>query len=242
MQLMTHVVVGYPSLRATEKIIDALARAGSDKIELQIPFSEPVADGPVIANANQTALTQGINAKKCLSFAKKMTKQYPTVQFYFMSYLNPILRYGLSKFCRDSASAGIRGFIVPDLPVEEADKLLTELKKNKLNLIFVLAPNTTVVRMKKITAKAKDFLYCAARLGVTGKQTSFTADLKKFLTRVKKYTRLPLAVGFGIEQPADITAVRKAGGQIAVVGSAILRTHQKSGVKAVAKLVRKLKY
>ncbi len=238
---MTHVVVGYPTLRETERIVSALAEAGSDFIELQIPFSDPVADGPVIAAANDVALKNGITAKTALAFASRMIKKHPEVQFYLMSYLNPILVAGSQQFFNTAARAGMRGFIIPDLPVEESALLAQLARKNKLNLIAVLAPNTTAARIKKITAKATGFVYCVARLGVTGKNTAFSAELKRFLACVRKQTKLPLAVGFGVKSGADIKAIEKAGGQIAVVGSALIRAHAKGGAEAVGKLAISLK-
>jgi tryptophan synthase alpha chain len=241
MQLMTHVIVGYPNLRETERIVAALAAGGSDLIELQIPFSDPVADGPTIAAANDIALKNGLNAKKSLTFAAKMVKKHPQVQFYFMSYLNPVLAAGGQDFFRAARRAGICGFIIPDLPVDEFPYLHAAAEKYDLNLIAVLAPNTASDRIKKIVASRQGFVYCPARLGVTGKQTAFSVELKKFLARVRKYTKLPLAVGFGVEKPTDIQSIQKAGGQIAVVGSALIRTYTKGGVKAAERLVRSLK-
>lgn len=234
---MTHVVVGYPTLALCEQIVDVLAKNGSEFIELQIPFSDPVADGPTIAAANDVALRNGVGIEEALSFAEKVAQKHPHTQFYFMSYLNPILAAGGAKFFARAAAAGIRGFIIPDLPIEEAHELLQAAKKYDLNIIFVVAPNTSPTRLKLITGKARGFLYCVARLGVTGKTTQFSADLKTFLTRVKKLTHLPLAVGFGVANTTDITAIQKAGGDIVVIGSAIIRAHQQDGVTGVTQLI-----
>lgn len=240
MRLMTHVVVGYPTLALCEQVVDVLAKSGSEFIELQIPFSDPVADGPTIAAANDVALRNGVTIEEALSFAEKVARKHPHTQFYFMSYLNPILAAGGAKFFARAAAAGIRGFIIPDLPIEEANELLQAAKKYDLNIIFVVAPNTSPTRLRLITSKAQGFLYCVARLGVTGKTTQFSADLKTFLTRVKKLTRLPLAVGFGVANMADATAIQKAGGDVVVIGSAIIRAHQEKGVDGVTTLIKSL--
>ena len=240
-KLMTHVVVGYPNLTETERIVDALAKNGSDIIELQIPFSDPSADGPAIAQANDVGIKNKITPQTCLAFAKKITKKFPQVDFYFMSYLNPIFHFGIKKFTKEAKEAGIKGFIVPELPVEESTEFLANCKKNKLNFIFVIAPNTSPERLKKITRKASGFIYCVARLGTTGSKTSFGGELKKYLARVKKLTKLPLAVGFGVSEKRDVQAIQKAGGDIAVVGSAIIRAHKKGKSPAVARLVKSLR-
>ncbi|MFH1375307.1 MAG: tryptophan synthase subunit alpha [Patescibacteria group bacterium] len=239
MKLMTHVVVGYPNLRETERIVAALAQH-SDIIELQIPFSDPVADGPVIMEANDVAVQGGITPDKCLAFAKKITKKHPETKFYFMSYFNPIYRAGIAQFVKAAARNGIKGFIVPDLPVEEAQEFLKECRRNKLNFVFVVAPNTSKERLKKIVRQARGLIYCVARLGVTGKQSSFGVELKKFLKRIKKLSGLPLAVGFGIMKKADLAAIRSSGGDIAVIGSEIIRQHKKGGAAKVEKFIKSL--
>lgn len=236
MKLMTHTVVGFPSLAASSEIIDALA-AKSSIIELQIPFSDPTADGPVIAAANETARKAGIDTHIALDFAEKVTAKYPQVDFYFMSYFNPILHYGIADFVEASEKAGIRGFIIPDLPLEEAGEMLAECKKHGLNFVFVIAPNTPSPRIKQIAVASGGLLYCVARLGVTGSKTSFGSELKTFILRVKKQTKLPLAVGFGVSEKADVEAIENAGGEFAVVGSAILRAYEKGGKEAVIELV-----
>lgn len=240
MKLMTHVVVGYPNLRETERIVDALAPY-SEIIELQIPFSDPVADGPTIMEANDLAVQGGITPDKCLAFAKKVSKKHPKTKFYFMSYFNPIYRAGIASFTKAAAKNGIKGFIVPDLPVEETQEFLKECRRNKLEHVFVVAPNTSSQRLKEITAKARGLIYCVARLGVTGKQSSFGTELKKFLSHVKRLSKLPLAVGFGITKSSDLAAIRAAGGDIAVIGSEIIRQYRAGGIKRVERFMKKLR-
>jgi tryptophan synthase alpha chain len=237
---MTHVVLGYPTLPLCEKLVDILA-SKSDFIELQIPFSDPIADGPTIAGANYQALTQKITLEKCLVFAKKVARKHSQAAFYFMSYYNPIFRYGSTRFIKAAKAAGIRGFIVPDLPLEEAGDFLQACRKEKLNFIFVLAPNTAPERLKNISKNATGFLYCVARLGVTGKKTKISTDLKKFINQVRKHTRLPLAVGFGIQNRQDLEKIKATGADIAVVGSAIIKSYEKNGLSGVQHLITGLK-
>ncbi len=241
MKLATHTVVGFPDLETSEKIVSLLAE-NSEIVELQIPFSDPVADGPVIAAANYRAVENGITPQICLSFVKKVSRKFPQTKFYLMSYFNPIFRFGISKFAKKAAEAGACGFIIPDLPTEEATEILAECKKNGLEFIFVVAPNTTNERLKKIgkVAGEQGWIYCVARLGVTGGQTAFNADLKKFLSRVRHFMKLPLAVGFGVSKKSDILAIQKAGGNIAVVGSAIIRKYKKGGIKVVKQFMKEL--
>lgn len=239
MKLMTHTVVGFPSLTASSEIIAALA-AKSSIIELQIPFSDPTADGPVIAAANEAARKAGIDSHIALDFAAKVTAEYPQVDFYFMSYYNPILHFGVADFVEASAKAGVKGFIIPDLPLEEAGEILAECKKHGLNFVFVIAPNTPSPRIKEIAAASSGLLYCVARLGVTGNKTAFGSELKTFISRVKKQTKLPLAVGFGVSEKADVKAIENAGGDFVVVGSAILRAYERGGKEAVSILVSNL--
>lgn len=237
---MTHVVAGYPTLSETERILHALATGGSQMIEIQIPFSDPVADGPTIAAANDVALSGGTRVADVLALAKKCKAMHPDVALYAMSYLNPILAAGGVDFFKKAAAAGLSGFIIPDLPVEEAAVFLTAAKKYRLNLIFVVAPNTSDARLRLIAQHASGFVYVVARLGVTGKSTTFSTELKQLLTRVRRQTKLPLAVGFGVATTDDVRAIAQAGGDIAVVGSALIRTHEKTGVTGVEKLVRAL--
>lgn len=240
MQLMAHVVIGYPTLRETERIVGALVRGGAAKIELQIPFSDPVADGPVIAAANDLALKNGLTQQQCLTFAQKITRGFPQIEFYFMSYYNPILAFGLEKFVSETAKVGLNGFIIPDLPFEESAKFSKVCRELGLDFIPIVAPNTPPIRLRKIVVSHYGFVYCASRLGVTGRPTAFDLKLKKFLTRVQKFTTCPLAIGFGVSRHSDVAAIQKAGGSIAVVGSAIIRVHEKGGVSAVERLVKNL--
>jgi len=227
-KLMTHVVIGYPSLKETEAIVLAMAKAGVDYIELQMPFSDPLADGPVIMQANQVAIKNKIGMQDNLSLMKKLSQKV-TIPLLFMGYYNTIFKYGVSKFCREAKQAGAYGLIIPDMPLEEEkyEKFYAACKKNNLVNIFVVSPATTDDRLKKINKYAKGFIYCMARYGITGTNNSLDKKLNSYLKRVKKYIKLPLGVGFGISKPEHIKALKNKA-NIAIIGSAIIKIINKS--------------
>jgi tryptophan synthase alpha chain len=237
--LMSHIVVGYPSLAASMEIVDAMVGAGVDLMELQIPFSEPMADGPVILAANQKALAQGITVEQCFEFAKTVAAKHP-IPFLFMSYYNVLFRAGVAKFAGAMKSVGLTGAIVPDLPPEEAGDYLSAMAAAEVEPIFIYAPTTSDERLREIAKHARGFIYCVARKGVTGKHTSFSAELENYLARCRAATRLPLAVGFGVQDAADVGFLRGKV-DIAVVGSATLKLVEEKGVGAVGAFVRNLR-
>jgi tryptophan synthase alpha chain len=237
--LMTHIVVGYPSLAASFDIVDAMVEAGVDLMELQIPFSEPMADGPVILAANQKALAQGITVERCFAFASEVARKHP-IPFLFMSYYNLLFRAGLVKFAQSMKAAGLTGAIVPDLPPEEGAEYLAAMDSAGLDPIFIYAPTTSEDRLRAIAKSARGFVYCVARKGVTGKHTSFSAELEAYLARCRAATTLPLAVGFGVQDASDVAFLRGKV-DIAVVGSATLRLVDEKGTAAVAPFIRGLR-
>jgi tryptophan synthase alpha chain len=237
--LMTHIVVGYPSLTASMEIVDAMVEAGVDLMELQIPFSEPMADGPVILAANQKALAQKITVDHCFEFAATVARKHP-IPFLFMSYYNVLFRAGLPAFTKRMKSAGLAGAIVPDLPPEEAPEYLAAMASQGLDPIFIYAPTTSDERLRTISESARGFVYCVARKGVTGKHTSFSAELESYLARCRAATKLPLAVGFGVQDASDVAFLRGKV-DIAVVGSATLRLVDEKGTGAVAPFIRSLR-
>jgi tryptophan synthase alpha chain len=237
--LMTHIVVGYPSFEASLEIVDAMVAAGVDLMELQIPFSEPMADGPVILAANQKALAAGSTVDKCFAFAAEVAKRHP-IPFLFMSYYNVLFRAGVPAFVARMKSAGLTGAIVPDLPPEEAGEYLVAMERAGLDPIFIFSPNSPVERMRDIAAKARGFVYCVARKGVTGAQTAFSDELDAYLGRCRSATKLPLALGFGVQDAADVSFLRGKV-DIAVVGSATLRVIDVNGVSAVGDFIRTLR-
>jgi tryptophan synthase alpha chain len=237
--LMTHIVIGYPSFATSLRIVDAMVEAGVDLMELQIPFSEPMADGPVILAANQKALAQGSTVERCLDFAATATRRHG-IPFLFMSYYNVLFKAGVAGFVERMKTAGLSGAIVPDLPPEEAGAYLPAMGRAGLDPIFIFSPSTSDERMRTIASQGQGFIYCVARKGVTGLQTTFSADLDAYLARCRAATKLPLAVGFGVQDAADVDFLRGKV-DIAVVGSATLRLIDGKGVDAVGDFIRGLR-
>lgn len=236
--LMTHIVIGYPSLAASLEIVDAMVESGVDVMELQIPFSEPIADGPVILRANQTSLTNGTRVDDCLRFAETVTRKH-AIPFLFMSYYNTLFVRGVRRFVEQMQSAGVRGAIVPDLPPEEGAEYLGAMQGCSLDPIFIFSPNTPESRLREIAAVAKGFVYCVARKGVTGKDTEFSSDLSVYLARCRQATDLPLALGFGVRSREDLGYLRGRT-DMAVVGSETLRIVDSVGIGAVAPFISQL--
>ena len=237
--LMTHIVLGYPTFDDAFRIIEAMVNAGVDLMELQIPFSEPIADGPVILRANQKALSNGATVKKCMEFAKKAVKFFD-IPFLFMSYYNILFKYGVDRFAGDMAENGLKGAIVPDLPPEEGRDYLGAMEKHRLSPIFIFSPTTSEERMKYLDSFGKGFIYCVARKGVTGIATDFSSQLGKYLSRCRKATRLPLALGFGVKEKKDIDFL-KGKADVAVIGSETIRRVDQGGVAAVKAFIEGLR-
>lgn len=237
--LMTHIVIGYPSIEESLRFVDSMVEAGVDLMELQLPFSEPIADGPVIAGANHAALNAGVTVDQCFSFAQRVASKHP-IPFLFMSYYNLMFRRGTNQFVHRMAEIGLVGSIVPDLPLEEADEYLQACKDNALAPVFIYSPRTPLDRMVKIAEVAQGFIYCVARSGVTGQQTQFDQDLVSYVARCRTATELPLALGFGVRERKDV-AYLEGKVDIAVVGSETLRIIDQQGVDAVGGFIRSLR-
>ncbi len=237
--LMTHIVLGHPHFDTSLRLVESMVHAGVDLIELQIPFSEPMADGPVILRANQEALNAGSTVERCFDVASEVARRFD-VPFLFMTYYNVLFRRGVSQFVARTQAAGLRGAIVPDLPPEEGGEYLAAMKEAALDPIFIYSPNTTDVRLKVIAQYASGFVYCVARKGVTGSQTAFSTDLSAYLERARAATSLPLAVGFGVKEPQDVDFLRGKA-DIAVVGSETLRVLERGGLAAVGPFLSSLR-
>lgn len=237
--LMTHIVLGYPDFSASRDIVAAMVAAGVDLMELQIPFSEPMADGPVILKANQEALSSGARVQACIEFAADVVKAHG-IPFLFMTYYNILYKYGIDDFAAAMAEAGVRGAIVPDLPPEEGADYLDAMKRHGLSPIFIYAPTTPDPRMALIDRHADGFVYCVARKGVTGKDTQFSESLGGYLQRCRRATRLPLALGFGVREKADVDFLRGKV-DIAVIGTQTIRLVNDAGIGAVAPFIRSLR-
>lgn len=237
--LMTHIVIGYPSFEDSYRIVEAMVEEGVDLMELQIPFSEPIADGPVILHANQMSLAGGATVEKCLELARRVAETFP-IPFLFMSYYNIPFKLGVDRFADAMAERGLRGAIVPDLPPEEGRDYLLAMRKRDLAPIFIFAPTTTDHRMQTISSCAKGFIYCVARKGVTGLDTSFGEQFDQYLSRCRAATSLPLAVGFGVKDRMDVDFLRGRA-DIAVIGTQTIRLMDEEGTGAVRRFIRGLR-
>jgi tryptophan synthase alpha chain len=239
--LVAYVTCGDPDLATTREIVLAALDAGAGIIELGVPFSDPLADGPVIQRASERALRQGTTLEKVLRLSGEIRRRSQAGLIIF-SYLNPILQMGLRRFCDIAEEAGVDGALVTDLPVEEAGEYLREMRMRRLSAIFLAAPTSTDQRLQKIAKASSGFLYAVARTGVTGARQQLPDDARKLVARLRKFSPLPLAVGFGISTPEQFAAVGEFA-QGAVVGSAIVQViEQNPGQEpeAVAEFVSKL--
>ena len=236
--LMTHIVLGYPSFEDCYKIIAEMVEAGVDLMELQIPFSEPMADGPVILRANQSALERGATVQACLEFSERVAGDFD-IPFLIMSYYNILFNYGINDFVRSMAERNLKGAIIPDLPPEEGGEYLNAMQNHGLSPIFIFSPTTSFERMRYLSELAGSFVYCVARKGVTGKQTNFSGELAEYLSRCRKATPLPLALGFGVKEKADIDYL-KGKADIAVIGTQTIRIMDKEGIGPVGDFIQSL--
>ena len=225
--LVVYLTAGDPSLEATRAIALEAIDAGADVIELGVPFSDPLADGPVIQRASERALARGTRLTDVLALAREVRATRPAVGLMIFSYFNPIIRYGLSRFVDDAAAAGVDGVLVTDLIVEEAGEYLAEMQRAGLAPIFLAAPTSPDERLEAIASCSKGFVYAISRVGVTGKQQSMTADAAALVARIRRWSRLPVAVGFGISS-AEHVAQAAEFADAAVIGSAIVELIERS--------------
>ena len=239
--LIAYVTCGDPDLATTREVILAAIDAGASVIELGVPFSDPLADGPVIQRASERALKHGTSLQNVLTLASEIREHSQSVGLVIFSYLNPIMRMGLAKFCHVARAAGVDGTLITDLPVEEASEYLREARKNQLATIFLAAPTSPDERLKLIAQVSSGFIYAISRTGVTGARpilggdgasprsrgiappphTQMTGEARSLVKRIRRFTKLPIAVGFGISTPEQFAAVGKFA-EAAVVGSAIV--------------------
>ncbi|HZB89305.1 MAG TPA: tryptophan synthase subunit alpha [Terracidiphilus sp.] len=242
--LVVYLTAGDPSLEATRSIALEAIDAGADVIELGVPFSDPLADGPVIQRASERAVSKGTRLKDVLALAAEIRAARPAAGLVIFSYFNPILRYGLRKFADDAAAAGADGVLVTDIIVEEAGEYLAEMARVNLAPIFLAAPTSPDDRLQAIAAHSKGFVYAISRTGITGKQQSMTADAASLVARIRRWTSLPVAVGFGISNAEHVAQVAEFA-DAAVIGSAIVELIEKSTPEAapgaVARFIRGLR-
>jgi tryptophan synthase alpha chain len=242
--LVIYLTAGDPSLDATREIAIAAIDAGADVIELGVPFSDPVADGPIIQRASERALAVGVTLADVLALAKEIRTARPNAGLILFSYLNPILRYGLANFADAAAAAGADGALVTDLIVEEAADYLAEMKRTKLAPVFLAAPTSPDERLKAIAEHSQGFVYAISRTGITGKQSTLAADASTLVDRIRRWTKLPVAVGFGVSNAEHVAEVGRFA-DAAVIGSAIVelisRSTPEQAPGAVARFIKGLR-
>ncbi|MBF0283728.1 MAG: tryptophan synthase subunit alpha [Magnetococcales bacterium] len=238
--LMSHLVMGYPSLEENARVIDAMAAAGVELMELQIPFSEPSADGPVIARANQQALDGGFKVDQGMAFAAEMIRRHPGVKFLLMTYYNIVFARGEERFLRQTAALGAAGVIVPDLPLQYAAPALDLCRELGLSWVQLMTPTSRDERLAEVGRAADGLVYCVARRGVTGQQSRFGEELREFIGRCRQATDQPLAVGFGVKRREDVAILAELA-EIAVVGTAAIEVHLKEGAAGVERFFRGLR-
>jgi tryptophan synthase alpha chain len=219
--LMPYLTIGFPQRDSTLQLVPALEAAGADMLELGIPFSDPLADGATIQRASQQALDNGVHLAFCLETVARLRQHGVRIPLLLMGYYNPILSYGMDRACTDLATAGGDGWIVPDLPPEEAGPLRQQATAHGLDLIMFVAPTTPDERIAHIVQMASGFVYCVSLTGVTGSRRDLSTGLKPFLSRVRQHTDLPLVVGFGISTAEHVAQVAPIADG-AIVGSALI--------------------
>jgi len=220
--LIPYVTLGYPTPERSLELADTAIAAGADILELGIPFSDPLADGRAIQMATQAALEQGTTLRVCLELAARLRAHRPQTPLLFMGYLNPILAFGESAFCRGCADAGVDGLIVPDLPPEEGDRLESLCRHEGIALVYLIAPNTPSDRIRAICERSQGYVYLVSVTGTTGARECLPSRLAETVESVRRLAHLPIAVGFGISTPEQAAAVARLADGV-IVGSAVVR-------------------
>ncbi len=237
---MPYHAMGYPDRATTLEVILALSAAGADLFEIGIPHSDPLADGPTIQTATYRALTQGTTVADCLAMMQELRAAGVIQPFCVMSYINPLMAYGIQRFVDDAAAAGADGLIVPDLPPEEAEEIESACRAAGLATVYLLAPTSTEERIKLAARRSTGFIYLVSVTGITGARSELPPNLAGFVQRVRKHTDLPLAVGFGIGTGAQAAAVAAIADGV-IVGSALVKAAgSEKGVEAVRSLAEEL--
>jgi tryptophan synthase alpha chain len=219
--LIPYITVGYPTIETTLKAVPLFASTGCDIIELGIPFSDPLADGATIQRASYEALRRGVTPKVCLEIAQELRRQVE-IPLVFMTYYNPVLKFGPEQFCSECAEVGIDGLIIPDLPPEEGKELEKSTKRHGLDLVYLLSPASTEKRIKLVTSRSSGFIYLVSLTGVTGARDKLPEELESFVGSVRERTEKPLCVGFGVSTPDQARRVAKVADGV-IVGSRIIQ-------------------
>lgn len=216
-----YIMAGDPSLERTKDVVLMFEECGADIVELGVPFTDPLADGPTIQRASERALEAGVTLKKVIGFVKDLRKstQIPIV---LMTYYNPVFKYGEENFVKDVKDAGVDGIIIPDLPPDEAASFIAPSRKAAFDTIFLLAPTSTPDRIKKVAKESRGFIYYVSITGITGSRLLLNGSMETLISEIRKYTNKPIAVGFGVSTPEEASAVSKAADGV-IVGSAIVK-------------------
>ena len=228
--LVVYLTIGDPDLATSKRIALAAIDAGADVLELGVPFSDPLADGPVIQRASERAVHNGTRLEDVLALASALRKERPPVGLVIFSYLNPILRLGLERFAAAAENAGVDAVLATDLIAEESEEYRAVLRKHRLQPIFLAAPTSSDHRLARIAEVSEGFIYAISRVGITGTQQQVASDARELVTRLRRYTKLPIALGFGISNAAHVAVVAEYA-DAAVVGSAIVALIEQSSVE-----------
>lgn len=234
--IVAYLTAGDPDLATTKSIALAAIDAGADVIELGVPFSDPLADGPVIQRASERAVAKGTRLTDVLGLAKELRTERPACGLVIFSYLNPVVRLGMEKFCAAAAEAGADGVLLTDMIVEEAGEYLESMRVHGLAPIFLAAPTSPDARLKAIARASKGFVYAISRVGVTGTQQQVAGDASELVARLRQFTELPIAVGFGISNAAHVKAVGEFA-DAAIIGSALVALIEKTAPEQAAAAV-----
>jgi tryptophan synthase alpha chain len=219
--IIPYVTLGWPEIDDTERIVTAMFEGGADIVEIGVPFSDPIADGPTIQRTNQRALANGVTPRHGLDVVRRLRANGIVAPILFMGYYNPVFNFGLTEYAVACADAGVTGLLVPDLPPEESDALLDACLANGINLIYFLAPTSTPERIEAVVKRANGFIYLIAVTGITGARDQLAAGLSDYIARVRGYTSLPLAIGFGISRREHVVQAQTLADGV-VVGTAFL--------------------
>jgi tryptophan synthase alpha chain len=242
--LVVYLTAGDPDLNTTREIALASIDAGADVIELGVPFSDPLADGPVIQRASERAVARGTRLEDVLAVAAEIRSHRRQAGVVIFTYFNPVLRFGVERFCAAAEQAGVDGVLITDMIVEEAEDYLEHLRRHHLSPIFLVAPTSPDERLQRIVAVCEGFVYAISRVGITGAQQSLAADAERLVQRLRRYTDLPLALGFGVSNAEHVTALSEFA-DAAVVGTAIVALIEKStpaeAPEAIARFIKGLR-
>jgi len=238
--LIPYITLGYPTVETTLKAVPLFASSGCDIIELGIPFSDPLADGATIQRASYEALRQGVTPKVCFEVAQKLRRQVE-IPLLFMTYYNPVLKFGLEQFCSKCAEVGIDGLIIPDLPPEEGQELEQSTGRHGLDLIYLLSPASTEERIRLVASRSSGFIYLVSLTGVTGARDKLPEELEGFVARVREKAEKPLCVGFGVSTPEQARRVAKVADGV-IVGSRIIQLlDEDKSLKNVCSFIKSLR-